>query len=80
MSFNGTYWLHPSSIITRWYKRKFAILPVMCNGERIWFKFYYQKHDMYGRDKAVPGSTFAITEVTCITEADYIIDKLTDGF
>ena len=51
MSFSGVHVLCTTTSVTgykKWYDRKFAFLPVMCNGEQVWFKHYYTKMNVFG--------------------------------
>lgn len=62
------------------YKRKFAILPVDCvGGDRVWFEYYYAKYQIwhYSSDTTTDLHTDRHED---ITEAEYIVRRLTEGF
>jgi hypothetical protein len=67
------------------YKRRFAILPVMCSdGISMWFKPYYSKYKHWGygpplyTDK-LDNYNLHTDFIENITEAEYIIRKLTEN-
>ena len=66
------------------YKKKFAWLPVACSDtSRIWLKFYYVKYYIYDRGgKSLTDYPYhSHTDVAEImSEASYIMAKLTEGF
>lgn len=67
----------------KWYDRKFAFMPVVCNGERVWLKHYYVRYETVVITYSTPrfgNPGYSGTVKSCITEADYIVDKLTEGF
>ena len=67
------------------YKRKFAFLPKECADESVvWFKFYYSKFHIWNSSHRT--AIFDLDEdfghvdfVENITEAEYIVRRLTEG-
>ena len=63
------------------YKKKFAILPVICHdGIKVWWEAYYTKYIQWGH-RSVDRHDYCHTD-KCenITESEYIVRKLTEGF
>lgn len=67
------------------YKRKWAITPVLCSsGEKVLFKHYYSKYKMWGRmdssySKYIDGNYGHTDFIENITEAEYIVRKLAEN-
>ncbi len=66
------------------YKKKFALLPKECaDGTKVWFKYYYSKYNIWTPHHSI--RVFDDTDyhhkdfVEDITEAEYIVRKLTEG-
>jgi hypothetical protein len=65
------------------YKKKFAIFPTKCtDGTTAWFKHYYKKYEYwsatYSNSLSSDEDYMHIDFIGCISEADYIILKLTE--
>jgi len=66
-----------SSVI---YKKRFALISTQCtDGEYVWLKNYYKKYEIWGPD-APPEGLGHVDFIENITEADYIVRRLTEGF
>lgn len=63
------------------YNKKFALIPVHCGHEWVWFKYYYIKieTERYGNPRSPTGPIYYIEIRTKLTAKDYIIEKLTHG-
>ncbi len=62
------------------YKKKFAILPVTCHdGVKVWLSYYYTLYYHWGY-RNIEDSYYHTDQLDNITEAEYIIRKLTEGF
>jgi hypothetical protein len=60
------------------YKKSFAFMPVDLDGDKVWLKVYYKKYQNW---KAPYGGGNGHTDfIENITEAEYIIRKLTEKF
>lgn len=53
------------------YKRRFAFLPVNCQNDKIWLKYYYSKYISYSGH---------VDFIENINEAEYIVRKLAENF
>lgn len=66
------------------YAKKFAILPIVCqDGTKIWMKPYYRVYQRWGKFiAAFNDESYGIhtDRLGNITEAEYIVRKLTEGF
>lgn len=66
------------------YKKKFALSPVVCqDGTKVWLKHYYTKYEYWGwsHQTVTDEDLDSLHKDTCenITEAEYLVRKLTDG-
>ena len=63
------------------YKRKFALWPIVCaDGSRVWFTRYYTKYEIWGVSSNIFKSDYLHVDfVEYITEAEYIVRRLTEG-
>ena len=67
------------------YRKKFALWPVIClDNTQVWFQYYYKKYEHWshgGTSKVFDDDEYAHTDfIGCLTEADYIVRRLTEGF
>lgn len=70
------------------YKKKFALLPRRCeDGTLVWLKNYYTKFQFWGFRRSITMANVLDyrddlheDKLENITEAEYIIRKLTEGF
>ena len=70
----------PGIVSTSKYKRSFAILPVVCSdGKKIWFKSYYKKYIIYITKYSTEGDNAHIDFCENVSEADYIVRKLSEN-
>ena len=70
------------------YKKKFALFPKICeDGTEVWLRYYYTKYQYYGFRR--PISIIDIADyrddlhedkLEDITEAEYIVRRLIEGF
>lgn len=61
------------------YRKRFALLPVRCSdGEQVWFKHYYSKYKEWGDESPFEYSLHT-DFIENITEAEYIIRKLSEN-
>lgn len=64
------------------YKKKFAFFPVACtDGTKVWFKHYYKKYMMWGRDFSGINNGdyhYHVDLIECITEAEFIVRRLSE--
>ena len=66
------------------YKRRFAILPTLCEGTRIIFRFYYKHYNIWSHGQNGSSKVFDDEQglhtdfIGNITEETYIIRKLTE--
>jgi hypothetical protein len=68
-------------ISTQMYVKHFAIFPKKCaDGTNVWFKFYYSRYDGWrsAYSKKFDGYMH-IDFIEHITEAEYIVRRLTEG-
>lgn len=83
MDANSDWRNDPSLTSMTVYAKKFALLPKVCDdGTKIWFKNYYVRYVYWGF-KGIPFDN--LNELhrdkhESITEAEYIIRKLIEGF
>jgi hypothetical protein len=64
------------------YERKWALLPVICSGEKVWLKHYYSVTRKWCNKHVVDpdiGNNSHEDFIGNITEADYIIRKLAEN-
>jgi hypothetical protein len=69
------------------YKKKYALFPTKCeDGTVVWLKNYYVKYRYWGFRRAITAADIAdyrddLHEDKCenITEAEYIVRRLTEG-
>lgn len=62
------------------YKRKYALFPKICaDGTRVWLKYYYSKYILWGHRSKTSGHGHT-DYIEDISEAEYIVRKLTEGF
>lgn len=66
------------------YKKKFALFPVVCHdGTKVWLRYYYKKYEIW-RDrtrKTLFDTEFPhIDYIESITESEYIVRKIIEGF
>lgn len=59
------------------YKRRFAFRKTLCVGEIVWLKYYYSKYQVWSGGPNFESEYTHTDFVENITEADYIIEKLT---
>ena len=67
------------------YKKRFAILPKVCaDGTKLWFKPYYAKYHIWTSHHTIrifdDTDYFHKDFVEYITEAEYIVRRLIEGF
>ena len=67
------------------YKRKFALRPITCcDGTKVWGKFYYKKFELWSHGhsgKIYSEEDYLHTDfIENVSEAEYIVRKLTEGF
>lgn len=69
------------------YGKKFALIPTKCHcGASVWLKNYYVKYVYWGtrvldpNDKNFDKFDMHIDTLEKITEAEYLVRKLTEGF
>ena len=67
------------------YRKKFALWPIKCSDDAsIWFKFYYKKYELWshgGKGKIFNDEEYLHTDfIENISEAEYIVRRLTEGF
>ncbi len=65
------------------YEKRFAFFPVVCqDSTRVWFKHYYVKYQQWGKRSVRDGDLYGVhtDREENITEAEYIVRKLTEGF
>lgn len=64
------------------YQRRFAYLPVTCtDGTKVWLKSYYCRYILwYSRHYTPESNAYHIDDDGCMSEADYIIRKIIEGF
>ena len=72
----------PGMVSSVEYKKKYAILPIICeDGMQVWLKNYYTKYMHWGhRSVYVDGDHCHTDKCENITEAEYIVRKLIEGF
>ena len=67
------------------YRKKFALWRVTCSdGSKVWLEYYYKRYDHWSNvnqsiNDFEPESVHK-EYVECITEAEYIVRKITEGF
>jgi hypothetical protein len=62
------------------YKQKFALIPVTVeSNNRIWLKNYYTVYKHYGHGSISNGHSHR-DRIENISEQEYVVRKLTDGF
>jgi hypothetical protein len=68
------------------YKKKFALFPRKCeDGTKVWLKNYYTKYEYFGFKRSMSsldihdGDNYHIDQLEDITEAEYIVRRLTEG-
>ena len=72
-------------IATSVYKKRFAIIPTKCSdGNKVWLKPYYSKYDVWSTSHShigldVEGEYNHTDFIERITEAEYIVRRLTEG-
>jgi hypothetical protein len=81
MDKNSNWRSDPGLKSTTIYAKKFALLPVVCNdGTKVWFKNYYVKYVYWGfKDHSRLEELHRDTHES-ITESEYIVRKLMEGF
>lgn len=87
MKYSEDNWRNdPGLVSTIFYKKRYAFLPKVVNGKRIWLKNYYTKYIGWGtkvfrKNVANDPENYHLHIDTCesITEEDYIIVKLSEG-
>lgn len=71
----------PGLIFKSFYKKKFAILPVVCSdGLRVWMTVYYKKYVYWGREGVPEHSEYGhIDFIEDISETEFIVRKLAEN-
>lgn len=78
-------WRDDAGLVSKvFYKRKFAITPVVCShGEKVWLKNYYAKYRIWASDYMEDFSDLTgpghVDFVENISEAEYIVRKISDN-
>lgn len=66
------------------YRKKFALRPVICSdGTKVWLEYYYKKYELWshGDDAPYYDDGYLHTDfIENITEAEFIIRRLTENF
>jgi hypothetical protein len=74
----------PNMVSTTFYKKRFALFPIMSiDGEKVWLKNYYKKYILWGHSGQYlhPGGAYGhIDFIEDISEAEYIVRRLKEGF
>ena len=76
MSFNGTHRIHPKLKTHIAYRRRFAFWPTKCSGRWVWLKYYMEKYKQWIHGTLMFND---IEHIENITEADYIVRKLSES-
>lgn len=77
-----TDWREDSGLIsTTSYRRKYALFPKICSdGTKVWLKYYYSKYITWGHRRSTSVYDGHVDFIENITEAEYIVRKITEGF
>lgn len=75
---DGNWRDDPGMFSTTSYKKKFALLPVLCHdGSKVQFEFYYKKYQSWST-KHYAEDHAHIDFIENITEAEYMVRKLAE--
>jgi hypothetical protein len=79
MSSQDNWRKDPNMVSKTFYKKKFALFPKKCeDSETVWLKNYYKKYERWGH--GFGEDTGHTDHVENITEAEYIVRRLKEGF
>ncbi len=77
MGYSKIHRIHPASVWTIKYRRRFALLPTRCSNKRwIWMHYYIEKCKVWIDKNPRYADWFCIEK---ILEDEFIIRKLTDN-